>query len=271
MSTPSLGCHVGPAGKQVLGTLETCSALELSAMQVFAGGRINRKISWPTLQQQASFRAGSAGIYKAVHAAYVLNPCAHPEDPLSRASIAYLIEALRWAEALEMDSVVVHPSSAKQHPPAQARAWAAQAMREIRSAYSGPVKLLLENTAGDQAGRLVGQRVEELEEIIEAAEGEDFLGVCFDTTHGFAAGYSLEEMAALPSAHPLIQLIHFNPPEPSVTQGGHKDRHGILSQSCWSPEESRELARALGGAGLPLILETRAPQDVLRVRGWLAE
>lgn len=264
-----IGCHVTPGGKQVLKALRMAQTLEASALQVFAGGRINRAISSPTSADIATFCEQASGIYMAVHAAYVVSLTAPPQSPLHASTVDYLLRALTWAQDLTMDAVVVHPGSALDAEPALARTLCAVTIDAVLDAYSGPVRLLLENSAGDQRDRLVGRDINDLEEIIGATDGTR-VGICLDTCHAFAGGYTPQEIASLPATYPQIELIHFNVPSPAVSLGSRKDRHGVFDETSWNENDIAELARALAAAPLPLIMETRHTQDLARLRAFVA-
>ena len=51
------------------------------------------------------------------------------------------------------------------------------------------VTAVIENTAGQ--GTNIGYRFEHLARIIELVEDKSRVGVCYDTCHGFAAGYDI--------------------------------------------------------------------------------
>jgi deoxyribonuclease-4 len=237
-------------------------------MQVFAGGRINRSLNSPSENDVLAFRERSQGMYLAVHAAYVISLTADPSTDLHTASVDYLVRALLWAQTLGMDSVVVHPGSAKEEDPARARANVAASVDAVLDAYSGGVHLLLENSAGDARSRLVGRDLNELEEIIGASDGTR-VGICLDTCHAFAGGYTIDEIAVLPEIYPSIELVHFNVPNPTVSLGSFRDRHGIFDESSWSKQVISELAVAL--ATTPLIMETRCLDDLSRLRAFIAQ
>ncbi len=68
--------------------------------------------------------------------------------------------------------------------------FAANMDRAIELSGTWPnVTVLLENTAGQ--GTQLGSSFEEIALILEASRFGASLGVCFDTCHGFAAGYDL--------------------------------------------------------------------------------
>ena len=54
--------------------------------------------------------------------------------------------------------------------------------------------LLLENAAG--AGGTVGRSLDELRTVIDAAGGDERLGMCLDTQHLFASGVAFDSLEA---------------------------------------------------------------------------
>jgi deoxyribonuclease-4 len=262
MNKIRFGYHVTPGASHITATAREAKELKMTALQAFAGGRINRKVTFPADPDACAEEM--QGIYGLVHAAYVLNPCASPDSELAQVSVQCLVQTMEWAEACGFSAVVVHPGSAKDGVPETARSWGATNVKTVLEKYSGHVHLLLENSAGDLRGRLVGQRLEELEEITQALD-DDRLGICVDTVHAWAAGYSLEEIVGLPASHPKIEAWHLNNPKPEVECGGHKDRHGTWNLGRWDRETFLHLLTVLRDK--PMIMETRTGlEDLLLAR-----
>lgn len=257
-----IGCHVGPGATQVVTTVKTAKESGMTALQTFAGGRITRKVSWPSVPSDCAEEM--RGIYGLVHAAYVLNICSSPNAELAQISVQCLIQTLEWAEACGFSAVVVHPGSAKENTPAIARSWCAANVLSVLDSYQGPVQLLLENTAGDPRGRLVGQKIEELEEVTSNVDDQR-LGICVDTVHAWAAGYNIEEIKKLADIHPGIVAWHLNNPRVECERGGHKDRHGTWNNGLWGHDILTELLGAFREK--PMVMETRTgPEDLLLVQ-----
>jgi deoxyribonuclease-4 len=61
--------------------------------------------------------------------------------------------------------------------------------RAITRSKTSTVMVLIENTAGQ--GTNLGSTFEEISFIISESQYGDGLGVCFDTSHAFAAGYDI--------------------------------------------------------------------------------
>lgn len=259
MADLRIGRHYNGGGSKVLQALQEAHNEGATAMQVFASGRINRTIHWPSEGDTASFLEASTELYKSIHAAYVLNICQPPESDIYQRSCAYLEEVLRWGEALGFHSVVVHPSSAKEFPVEEAELWCAQAVTETLIAYRGPVQLLLENSAGDQRDRLIGRDPAQLDRICSQIATEidpARFGICLDTTHAYAGGYPVAEILEWRD-YPWLRMLHLNSPKPEVELGSKKDRHGNFQEGGFSEEELKRLVGTF--AVYPIIMESNPP------------
>ncbi len=103
--------------------------------------------------------------------------------------------------------------------------------------------ILLENAAG--AGDTVGRSFEELARVIDAAGGDERLGVCLDTQHLWASGIpfgTLEDADALVGfiegtvGMARLRCMHLN--DSKVDFGANKDRHenigdGTIGAGGW--------------------------------------
>lgn len=173
--------------------------------------------------------------------------------------------------------MVTHLGSGKENRPAFSRKQVVKALKRVMEEDS-PVSLLLENSAG--AGQTVGASLEEIAEIIGGAGRDPRLGFCFDSCHGFAAGYDFrsdEKSEALAEKMDLtvgldrLRLFHFN--DCSAPLGSHLDRHQHIGKGEIGLEGFRSLLRQRTFQRIPIILETpkKGPKDdvknLARVRG----
>jgi endonuclease IV len=260
-----LGYHTGPGASQVLSSVINAKSEGLTALQTFSGGRINRKVSWPLKPEEC--RAQMQELYGLVHAAYVINICVDPKSELAILSRECLHSTLIWAQDCGFSGVVVHPGSAKESSPKLARTWASENLKRIFDEYNGDAPVLLENSAGDVRGRLVGQEIEELEEILDATK-DVRVKLCVDTVHAWAAGYTFEQIKEL-SDNPNISAWHLNNPKIECDIGGHKDRHGTWIDGLWDESKFLELLLAL--AAKPMIMESRTgAEDLILAKKLLA-
>lgn len=123
------------------------------------------------------------------------------------------------------------------------------------------VKVLLETTAGQ--GTSLGHRFEHLACILELVKDPDRLGVCLDTCHVFAAGYSMatetEYKAALKEFDKVIgltqlRLFHIN--DSLKKFGSRVDRHAHLGRGEIGLAPFRFLVNDSRFRSHPMILET---------------
>src|ERR1035438_3118007 len=107
--------HLTPGASHITATVQEAKELNMNALQAFAGGRINRKVTFPADPDTCAEEM--QGIYGLVHAAYVLNPCAAPDSELAQVSVQCLVQTMEWAQSCGFSAVVVHPGSAKEGLP----------------------------------------------------------------------------------------------------------------------------------------------------------
>jgi deoxyribonuclease-4 len=137
------------------------------------------------------------------------------------------------------------------------------ALREVLEKPTA-VSVLLENGSG--AGNSLGSGFEELAAIITGVGQKKNLGVCFDTCHGFAAGYDLRTpraVAALTNeisctiGRKRLSLLHLNDGKGSL--GSHLDRHEHIGKGKIGFRGFKNMLGHPFFRGLPMILET--PKD----------
>ncbi len=263
-----LGVHVPIAGgieKAVLRARE----LGCSAMQIFSRNPRGWRASPLDPQVVRGFRReiGKGGIEPvAVHTLYLLN-LASEDRTLHERSVQTLKEDLGRAAVLGALSVVTHLGSGKQGSPGSGRRRVIEALKQVMEAEY-PVTLLLENSAG--GGGMLGASLEEIAEIIDKAGDSPRLGFCFDSCHGFAAGYdfrSEEQSGALlrkidaTVGLDRLKLLHLN--DSAGTLGSRLDRHEHIGKGQIGLKGFRSLLGQKLFRKVPMILETpkREPRD----------
>ena len=123
------------------------------------------------------------------HNSYLIN-LASPDDALRQKSIDAMIVEVERAEALGIEDLVAHPGSHTGSGEDEGLRRIAESLDEIHRRTEGVrVKIDLETTAGQ--GSNLGNRFEHLGAILGFVREPERLGVCGDTCHIFAAGYSL--------------------------------------------------------------------------------
>ena len=141
------------------------------------------------------------------------------------------------------------------------------AANQALSKNESDVMLLLENTAGTKNS--MGSSFEEIKRILDRIERKDRVGVCFDTAHGFAAGYDLRTAQGVNSTIErfdstlqlnLLKVIHLNDSKGNLGSG--RDRHEHIGLGSIGEEGFRALFHHDAVRDLPFIMET--PIDTRR-------
>ena len=199
------------------------------------------------------------------HMPYLPN-LASPKDEVYEKSIDTLTLELERCRQLEIPYLVTHLGS---HLGAGMQKGFTRLIDGINQAFNvtgGGVMLLLENTAGTRNS--MGGTIEDVQHILERLANHDGVGVCFDTSHAFAAGYDLRTEDSVESTvrkidevigFERLKLVHLNDSKGDFNS--RIDRHEHIGMGKIGEEGFRNI---LGGrlGTLPLIMET--PKDPRR-------
>ena len=259
-----IGAHVSPAGGPAK-AVERGTERGARAIQIF---NQNPRAWKPTVygdEAVADFRTAMADSEVdalLIHAVYLLN--AASEDPDIRAkTLTSLTASLRAGDALGAVSVVLHPGSAKTGEVAPAIKRAGAVIREAL-AESEHCSLHLENTAG--AGGTLGRSFAELAALIDAAGGDERLGLCLDSCHLYASGYDIRTAegltGVLDDCDAVVGLerlgsLHFNDSQGEL--GSNRDRHADVGKGELGEDGCAVFLSEPRFDGLPVILETPGP------------
>jgi deoxyribonuclease-4 len=256
-----IGVHVSIAGG-IEKSVARAQALGCSTMQIFARNPRGWKASPLPQRSIAAFREAIAASQIApvvIHTPYLLN-LASGDGVLHGRSVLALSEDVNRAKALGASFVVTHLGSSRGRNGVWGRRQIVKGLKTVMK-QEGPVTILLENSAG--GGDSVGSSWEELAEILLAVGFEDRLGVCFDSCHGYAAGYDFGSPA---KAERLVRridqtiglrrlaLLHLN--DCAGPFGGHLDRHQHIGKGHIGIHGFRSLVAHPALQQLPMILET---------------
>ena len=280
-----IGAHVR-AGKGLVPALQHGADIGADAVQIFTQSPRMWKASQYSDEVLFGYRAAQAEhpsvISTFCHATYLIN-LASPEPELAAKSRTCLTANLSTADGMGAEGLVLHIGSHRGAGfetalPAVAAALVASLDAVVADDDGCPI--LLENAAG--AGDTVGRSFEELAQVIDAAGGDERLGVCLDTQHLWASGIPFATVA---DADALIALIdgtvgmarlrcmHLN--DSKVDFGANKDRHENIGDGTIG---AAGLAALLGHPalqGIPAILEVPGggdgprTEDVVSARGVL--
>ena len=193
------------------------------------------------------------------HVPYLLNLPSPKEDVYGK-SVNALMSELEKCGRLEIPYLVAHLGS---HLGAGKEEGLRRTTNAINASFSnvgGDVMLLLENTAGSKNS--IGSSFEEIRYIIDHIDARERVGACFDTCHGFAAGYDLRTVRAVEDmvtnidkrvGFERVKLVHLN--DSMGDLGSRIDRHEHIGMGYIGEDGFRNILRSKFGQ-LPLILET---------------
>ena len=259
-----IGAHVSPAGG-VAKAVERGVERGCHAIQIFnQNPRAWKPREYAPDDVEAFHAAMDSSDVDAllIHAVYLLN-CASDDEEIKTKSLNSLIASLRAGEELNAHAVVLHPGSAKQGDVKEAIERAGEVIREaLNESESCPVHL--ENTAG--AGGTLGRSFTELADLIDAAGGDERIGICLDSCHLFASGHdirtetglskTLEECVSLVGLERLGSL-HLN--DSMTPLGSNRDRHADVGEGEIGPDGCAVFLSEPRFEDLPLVLETPGP------------
>lgn len=218
------------------------------------------------------------------HSSYLINLSADSDEKMERSHDA-LVAELERSQRLGVGGVVLHPGSHLGRGEREGLAMIAESLdsvfercgdlhgRKLGDTEESPVRILLENTAGQ--GTNLGYRLEHLAEIMRlaSASSRERLGVCMDTCHIFAAGYDISTDAgwdALWSDYDEIlgaatlEAVHVN--DSLKECGSRRDRHAGIAEGEIGAAPFRRLMRDERFLGVPMTLETPSGME-----GWARE
>jgi deoxyribonuclease-4 len=227
-----IGAHVSPSGGPAM-AVERGTALGARSIQIFNQNPRQWKPREYSEEEIAAYHeaVGDSDVDALlIHAVYLLN-CASEDAEIREKSLASLVSSLRAGALLGAHAVVLHPGSALKNGGDvgdaldRAAVVIAEALKE-----SETCPLHLEDTAG--AGGTLGRSFEELARLVEAAGGDDRLGVCLDSCHLLASGYDIRTAESLAGVLddfdrivglPRLGSLHVN--DSATPLGSNRDRH----------------------------------------------
>jgi len=123
-----------------------------------------------------------------VHTNYLINLASSKPDLFERSIEQFVIDVER-TEALGAEYLVTHLGSASGQTPAWMIDRVSAALNMAMKLHAPKASILLENTAGEKGD--VGYELEQVQEVIVRLKDASNIGICYDTCHGFAAGYDI--------------------------------------------------------------------------------
>lgn len=261
-----IGVHVSAAG-HIYQSIERARVLGCNTMQIFS--RDPRqwrrgRLSIEDIEEFKRLRA-AADIYPVfVHIPYLVN-LASPNKILYRDSIKAYIEDIKEAEAIGAEYIVTHMGSHKKSGEGIGLKRITSALNNIlERTKKSFVSILLENTAG--SGSWLGYKFEHSRIIIDGIERKKRMGICFDTCHGYAAGYDLSNQKGYDEAIrqlgdivglDKLKLVHLNDSKDKLSS--RRDRHEHIGKGNIGLEGFQRILNDARLKSAAFILET--PKD----------
>ena len=256
-----IGAHVSPAGG-VAKAVERGVERGCHAIQIFnQNPRAWKPREYPAEEIEAFHAAmdGSEVDALLIHAVYLLN-CASEDEEIRAKTLTSLVSSLRAGAELGAVAVVLHPGSALRGSVEPAIERAGDVIREAL-AESERCPLHLENTAG--AGGTLGRSFTELAAIVDAAGGDERLGLCLDSCHLLASGYDIRTAGGL--AQTLDECVsevglervgslHLN--DSQTPLGSNRDRHANVGEGELGEDGCAVFLSEPRFDGLACVLET---------------
>jgi len=201
------------------------------------------------------------------HAGYLINLGA-PPSPNRDKSIQSLVQEIQLAADLRLPFLVLHPGA---HLGAGEDAGIKQVVaglnEVIRAVKSLPVRIALENTAGQGTG--LGYKVAHLAAIFDRVAQPRRLGLCLDTAHFFAAGHDLRARrgwnAVIDEVDSLIglkQVLAFHLNDSKAELGSRVDRHAGIGQGKMGKAAFKHIVNDARFENHPGCLETPKSEDL---------
>ncbi len=256
-----IGIHVSIAGG-VAKSLRRAHDLKVNAIQIFLKN-CNRWESPPyskdLIREFHLLWDCSPELKIFAHSGYLINLAGSGKN--LRRSLHALIDEMHRAEALGIDSLVVHPGCHKGVGISQGIRRIAQSLDFVYRQSGSSVNILLETTSG--MGTSIGYRFEHLRDIIGHSQYPEKLYVCLDTCHVFAAGYDISDERGLDRTLlefnstvgiDRLRLIHLNDSKRELAS--RIDRHEHIGEGYIGYCGFSSLVNDARVLSIPMILET---------------
>ncbi len=266
---PCLGAHMSIAGG-IHRAFDRLAEIEGNALQIFttnhrrwSPGKLGaRQIELFKSRWQASGRPAVAA-----HDIYLIN-LASSEEPVLSMSIAAFAEELKRCADLGIPYLVMHPGA---HAGEGAEAGLARFVenldRAIETSGVESVCVLIENTAGQ--GSSLGSSFEQMGFILRNSRFGKTMGVCYDTSHGFAAGYDMRDeeaygltMSKFDEQIGIDRLRFFHINDSKRELGSRVDRHEHIGKGKIGLNGFRLLLNDPMFRDHPMVLETPKGKDL---------
>lgn len=260
---PLLGTHMSIAGGLHL-AFTRIRKVKGEALQIFLSNQRQWETTPLTSEMVAEFRRQweeNDYMPVAAHDSYLINLAAPDPTTLEKSVIAFADE-LQRAATLGIPFLIAHPGSHRGvGVEAGLERFVENMDRAITQSKTSTVMVLIENTAGQ--GTNLGSTFEEIFFIISESQYSDGLGVCFDTSHAFAAGYDIrtrvtyeDTLSNFDQIIGLEKLKFFHINDSKRPLGSRVDRHEHIGKGEIGLAGFRMLLNDSRFRQHPMVLET---------------
>lgn len=194
------------------------------------------------------------------HGSYLIN-LGNPHEEKRKKSFESFIDDLKRCNQLGLTVYNFHPgSTVGECSTKQSIVNISKCINEAHNLVPN-VCVVLETMAGQ--GNTIGNKFEELRDIIELINEKSRIGVCIDTCHIHAAGYDIRSEIAYKKTMDLfeqiigfkyLRAVHLN--DSKTPHGSGKDRHENIGKGHIGINAFRYLMNDSRFDNIPLILET---------------
>ena len=266
---PLLGAHMSIAGGLHL-AFDRIQDVRGEALQIFT--RNQRQWHTPAISDEMAklFHLcweESGHMPVAAHDSYLINLAASDQVILEK-SVAGFADELRRAATLGIPYLITHPGShLGRGIEAGLKHFVHSLDLAINNSETTSVTVLIETTAGQ--GSNLGSNFEEIAFILNQSHYSDSLGVCFDTSHAFAAGYDIrtsetyeETFSTFDEVIGLERLKFFHINDSKRPLGSRVDRHEHIGKGEIGLEGFALLLNDPRFQKHPMVLETPKGEDL---------
>jgi deoxyribonuclease-4 len=256
-SSPLWGAHISIA-KSINLAFMRAENININAMQIFTKSNRqwqSKELKNEDIDQFLDAKKNSQIKYINAHAGYLINLASDNIEIVTKSKIS-LINEMEICEKLQIKDLVLHPGSNKNHNQNESIKKAADLIKQVLEETKN-VSILLENMAGQ--GGAICASIEQLADLLEKTDNSR-VGICVDTCHAFAFGYSMVDLDKKITEYigwDKIKLFHLN--NSKKEQGSKVDRHEHLKLGKISKEEIGYILNDTKFLNIPKILET--PND----------
>ncbi|MBL4588360.1 deoxyribonuclease IV [Candidatus Babeliales bacterium] len=268
-SYPIIGSHLSIA-KGLDGAIKDARSINANACQIFVkNGRTwkTKPLDEKVIEKYHETMKEGSPVLMVAHASYLINIASTNEETKSK-SIDALIDELTRCDLLKIPYLVLHPGSHLGAGIEEGCRKVAESINSIFDAHGFSTTLLLETAAGQ--GTNLGSTFEELKTMLSMINNKESIGICFDTCHVHAAGYSLYPHVEYEKTIDLfdtivgidhLEVIHLN--NSKTERGSKKDRHEKLIKGVMPTSVFNDIMQDKQLEKIPKILETPIDKEYL--------